>query len=136
MYLSRQNGVWYLWFVNADGRKRKIPTHTNNKSEATQFPLSSTFIRILVSNGRCFDLPNLKTLGSQLGFRYSRFLCSSSAGSAVRSSREGITAHPLNDLGISAETTNILSLSNLLSKPHSPCPLRQFFSNSHYNSLQ
>ena len=35
MYLSKRGSVWYIWIVDeVTGKKRKISTHTSNKSAA------------------------------------------------------------------------------------------------------
>jgi hypothetical protein len=38
MFLSeRSNGVWYLWFDDELGRRHKVSTHCNLKSDALKF---------------------------------------------------------------------------------------------------
>ena len=37
MYLSRRRGIYYLWYVNDDGKKQKVSTGATRKSEALKF---------------------------------------------------------------------------------------------------
>jgi integrase len=37
MFLSKRNGIYYLWYSDESGRKQKISTHTSHKPEAIQF---------------------------------------------------------------------------------------------------
>lgn len=37
MFLSKRNGVWYLWYVDDTNRKKKISTHTHKKADAIRF---------------------------------------------------------------------------------------------------
>jgi integrase len=37
MFLSKRNGIYYLWYTNESGRKQKISTHTSHKPQAIQF---------------------------------------------------------------------------------------------------
>ena len=37
MYLSKRGGIYYVWYVNEAGRKRKVSTHFRRKAEALKF---------------------------------------------------------------------------------------------------
>jgi len=37
MYLSKRNGVYYLWWKDDAGKRRKVSTHSKTKTEALQF---------------------------------------------------------------------------------------------------
>ena len=37
MFLSKRNGIYYLWYTNDSGRTQKVSTHTSNKPAAIQF---------------------------------------------------------------------------------------------------
>ena len=37
MFLSKRDGVFYLWYKTDDGRRGRVSTRTANKSEALKF---------------------------------------------------------------------------------------------------
>ncbi len=37
MYLSRRRGIYYLWYVNDEGKRQKVSTGATRKSEALKF---------------------------------------------------------------------------------------------------
>jgi hypothetical protein len=37
MFLSKRNGVYYLWYRDADGNKKKVSTHCRQKKDALRF---------------------------------------------------------------------------------------------------
>ena len=37
MFLSRRNGIYYLWYTDEAGRKQKVSTRVSSKSEAVKF---------------------------------------------------------------------------------------------------
>ncbi len=37
MFLSKRNGIYYLWYTDCNGKKQKISTRTSRKREAVRF---------------------------------------------------------------------------------------------------